>query len=215
MRIVISLGGSVIVPDDIDFRYLKEFKELIMDFIKKGYKFVIFCGGGQICRNYQEAAKKLGVEDEDLDWIGISVTKLNADLVRSVFNLDGFQSDPNKIELKDVVVMSGWKPGSSTDYDSVIVAKKINADMIVNITDVRYVYDKDPGKFQDAKPLKNVSWQKMRNLFGGDWKPGMHAPFDPIASRSADGLKVVVTNKDLNNLKKLFSGEDFEGTVIS
>jgi len=215
MKFVISLGGSVIIPDEIDVAYLKKFKNMIQEFVSKGHQFVILCGGGSIARKYQKAAKSLGVKDVDLDWIGISTTKTNAELVRSLFGLDRSYSDPNEVEMEDIVIMSGWKPGCSTDYDAVLIAKRIGADMIINVTDVQFVYDKDPHKFKDAKPLKEIFWEEMRKIINGEWKPGMNTPFDPIATKNADGLKVVITNKDIPNLNKILSGKDFQGTTIS
>jgi len=53
--IIMSLGGSVIVPDKIDINFLKNFKKTIEKFIKKDYRFVIHCGGGKIARIYQNA----------------------------------------------------------------------------------------------------------------------------------------------------------------
>lgn len=215
MKFVISLGGSVIIPDEIDIDYLKKFKKMIDEFVSEGHQFVILCGGGSIARKYQKAAKSLGVKDIDLDWIGISATKINAELVRSLFDLERSYSDPNEVEMDDIVVMSGWKPGCSTDYDAVLIAKRIGADMVINITDVQFVYDKDPHKFKDAKPLKKISWDQMKRIVDGEWKPGMNTPFDPIATKNADGLRVVITNKDISNLRKILSGKEFQGTLIS
>ena len=81
---VISLGGSIIVPDQVDGSFLKKFREIIVSL--QGERFVIICGGGRVCRNYQNAARELAaVSNEDLDWIGIAATRLNAELVRTLF----------------------------------------------------------------------------------------------------------------------------------
>lgn len=215
MKVVISLGGSVIVPEDVNVEFLKGFKELILEFVDEGYKFIVLCGGGKTCRNYQDAAKRLGIFDDDLDWIGISATKLNAELVRSLFGLKSFESDPEKVKLDDIVIMSGWKPGWSTDYDVVVVANRVKADLVINITNVDHVYDKDPKKFPDAKPLKTLTWEKMKDVSGTKWRPGLNVPFDPIAVRHAERLKVIFVNSDLDNLKKVLLNQKFEGTVVS
>jgi uridylate kinase len=215
MKVVISLGGSVIVPDEIDVGFLTKFKELIKGFLGQGHRFVIICGGGSTCRKYQDAARRLGIFEDNLDWIGISATKLNAELMRSLFGLKTFESDPEKAKLGDLTIMSGWKPGWSTDYDVVVVANRIKADLVINITDVKYIYDKDPGKFKDAKPLKKLSWARMKEISGTKWRPGLNVPFDPIAVRHAEGLKVAFVNKDLDNLKNLLLGKKFDGTVVS
>ncbi len=56
---VISLGGSIIVPDKIDVPFLKKLKTTILSHIKKGNRVVLVCGGGSVCRTYQKAATKL------------------------------------------------------------------------------------------------------------------------------------------------------------
>ena len=57
--VVISLGGSIIVPDKINVEFLKDFKKLINDFVEKGNKAIIVCGGGKTARLYQNAASKI------------------------------------------------------------------------------------------------------------------------------------------------------------
>ena len=83
--IVISLGGSVIVPDKIDIVFLKAFRRLIRDYLKK-YKFIIVTGGGKTARNYIDAAGKIcRINNEDKDWLGIHCTRLNSHLLKTIF----------------------------------------------------------------------------------------------------------------------------------
>ena len=83
--IVLSLGGSLMVPDQIDIAFLRQFRTLLRGEIRRGYRFMIFTGGGKVCRTYQDAARKLGRPTaEDLDWIGIRTTHLNGELLRVV-----------------------------------------------------------------------------------------------------------------------------------
>ena len=86
MRILISLGGSVFIPesDRVDTDFLKKFRKLILNF-KKQHKFVIVCGGGKICRTYVDASKELGLRDADVHTIGRDITLVNAKLVASYF----------------------------------------------------------------------------------------------------------------------------------
>ena len=113
------------------------------------------------------------------------------------------------------MIAAGWKPGFSTDYDAVLLAKNIGAHVVINMTNVDYVHDKDP-KLGGAKPIKEVTWKGLRKIVGNEWKPGLNMPFDPIASREAEklGLKVVVIGKDVNNLEKVLNGKKFKGTMI-
>ncbi len=158
-----------------------------------------------------------------MDWLGIAVTKLNAELLRVVFSDYAFKeviSDPNiKIKTnKPIIIASGWLPGCSTDKDAVLWAKNLGAKTVVNLTNIDYVYDKDPNEFSKARPFKKLSWNEYRNLIGGKWEPRMNVPFDPIAAQIAQklGLQVVVMNgSHLSNLRNFLEGREFIGTVIS
>ena len=87
--IILSLGGSVICPDNIDVSFLKNFKKTVEKYVKKNYRFVIICGGGRLARQYQESASKIAkLSDSELDWLGIQATKINANLVKLLFRED-------------------------------------------------------------------------------------------------------------------------------
>jgi uridylate kinase len=219
--LVISLGGSVIVPKEIDLAFLKRFKDFI--FKNKDKKFVIVCGGGYTNKIYNEAARKLSkVSNEDLDWIGIKATMLNAELVRSMFSKIAYEKfiEPiKKIKTnKRIIICSGWKPGWSSDYDAVLLAKNFGAKVVVNLSNIDYIYDKDPKKFKNAKPLKSLTWKNYKQLVASKWIPRLNTPFDPIASRLAEkwGMEVaVMRGTDLNNFQKFLNGKKFKGTMIN
>jgi len=222
--IVISLGGSIIIPDKIDVEFLKDFKKIIIDFVEKGNKAIIVCGGGKTCRLYQEAAAKVSnVRNDDLDWIGIHTIRLNAQLVKTLFLGDVHEvviHNPNdKVNFKEkVLIAAGWKPGWSSDYDAVLLAKNFNVKTVINMSDISYVYDKEPKNNHDARPIKEMSWKELRKLVGNKWNPGLNVPFGPIAAREAEklGLEVVIIKgNDLNNLKKFLDEKEFNGTIIS
>ena len=222
--IVLSLGGSIIVPDEINTDFLKKFKQFILKYVKKGFRFIIICGGGKTCRKYQKAAKKISnVDQYELDCLGIEITKMNAFFVKQLFGKNAYEkiiTDPHeKIKTgKKIIIGAGWKPGCSTDKDAVILAKKFDADLIVNMFDLDYVYTKDPKKHKDAKPITQLSWDKMLKITGNKWTPGLNAPFCPEAGKLAmkNQLEVVILKgTDLNNLGRLFDGKEFNGTVIT
>jgi uridylate kinase len=221
--VVLSLGGSLIVPDEIDTKFLKQFKKLIELEVKRGSKFIIITGGGKTCRKYNEAAKSIcQPTTEDLDWMGIKSTILNAQLFRTIFreivNLETVQNPTKKIKTnKPLLVGGGWHPGCSSDMDAVLVAKTYGVKKIVNLSNIDYAYDKDPKKFKDAKKIENISWKEFQKIVGDKWDPGLNAPFDPIASKVAakEGLEVAILNgKKLANFKKYLDGEKFAGTTI-
>ncbi len=154
-------------------------------------------------------------------YLSISATHLNAFLMKYVFN--GYVEpdiiiDPTKeIQFnKKVIIVGGWKPGWSTDYDAVLLAKNIGAETVINMSNIDYVYEEDPKKNPDSKPLKEISWQDFRKLVGDTWSPGLNMPFDPIAAKEAEKnrLNVIIIGKNLDNLKKVLNQEKFEGTLI-
>lgn len=222
-KIVISLGGSLIVPEEINVSFLKNFRELILSHVKRGKKFLITTGGGKTCRKYQEASRLLAEpSDDDLDWIGIASLRLNAELLRVIFGKDAHYevvSDLSK-DLsfeKPVVVGSAYKPGQSSDWNAVLGAKTIGAKKIINLSNTDYIYDSDPKKNPNAKKIEKISWADYRKLIPKEWKPGMNSPFDPVASELAEkeGISVVALNgRPIDNLANCLDGKEFKGSVI-
>lgn len=223
--IIISLGGSLIVPEQIDIDFLKRFREVVLKFAKNN-KIAIICGGGRTCRIYQDAAKKVTeISDGDLDWIGIKATRINAELIRSIFGKDASNeviNDPedkniNNIPKHKIIIGAGYLPGHSSDMDAVLLAKNIGADEIINMTNIDYVYDKDPKQYKDATPLKNITWKDFIKIIGDKWIPGKNTPFDPVAAKEARKLHInviILNGNDLINLKNCLDGKGFRGTMI-
>lgn len=220
---MISLGGSLIVPDRIDPAFLKKFRDVIRRHIKKGRRFIIICGGGKTAREYQSAAEKLTrLTRDDLDWLGIHATRMNAHLLRTIFRSHAHPriiTDPHSSIPRTcpIVIGAGWRPGWSTDYDAVIMAEGRGAGTIINLSNIKYVYDKDPRKYKSARRLLKLTWKEFRKMFGIMWHPGLNSPFDPIASKRAErkGMKVIIADgRDMKNLDRILDGKDFKGTVI-
>jgi uridylate kinase len=219
---VISLGGSIIVPEKIDTVFLREFRALIFDHISRDHRFIIVCGGGKVCREYQSAAQHVtDISTEDLDWIGILSTKLNAELVRSIFGdkaHDIVVNNPMETirTSKKIIVAAGYLPGSSSDKDAILIAKNFRAKEVINMSNIDRVYTKDPRHHKDAAPINRTTWKKFLAITGDSWVPGKNVPFDPVASKLAEnsGIKVIIMGKDLKNFKKFLDGKKFLGTTI-
>ena len=223
--IVISLGGSLVVPNGgMDLKFLTEFNAFIREKITNHWRFFIVIGGGSTARHYIDAAKKVAgnITDWDLDYLGIHATRLNAHLMRTIFQDVAhpriIQHYEKKIaNLKQpLVIASGWKPGRSTDYDAVLLARDYGGEVIINMSNITQVYDKDPNKYPEAKPIDEINWEEFEKIVGTEWQPGSNLPFDPIATRLAKeiGIRVYVVGKDLGNLDKILMGDKFLGTVI-
>ena len=226
MVTVISLGGSIVAPSEVDENFLRDFTALIGEFLNRDEKrrFILVTGGGGPARVWQKAYRNLtsSPSDEQADWIGIMATRLNAQLVRAVMGEWCKQDvvyDPTKVEplIGRVLVASGWKPGFSSDYDAVLLAERFQADAVINLSNIDRVYSDDPKKNPDAKPIDKLSWAEFNSMFCDEWVPGKNVPFDPIASKHATrmGLKVIcAAGKNLPNLRNILLGEAFVGTVI-
>ncbi len=221
--IIIALGGSIIVPDKININFLKNFRKVILKFLKKGKKFIIVAGGGKTARNYQKAALEIiKTSSEDLDWIGIHATRLNAHLLRTIFFKEAYpiiiDNPYRKIETKKpLLIASGWRPGRSTDYIAILIAKIFKSKEAIIAGNTSYVYTKDYTKYPDAKPLKKISWKDYRKIIGSRWIPGMGAPVDPVGAKLGEKIKLrtkIIQVGELENLENLLNGKKFKGTII-
>jgi len=221
---IISVGGSIVIPKTgFDIAFLKKFREMILRRVEAGDKFVLVVGGGATCRTYQGAAREVvaptGLE---LDWLGINATKFNAEFVKLLFR--GVAHDKvlvnasRKIKTNaSVIIASGWKPGCSTDTDTVILAHTYGAKEIINASNIDYVYTADPKKDANAKPFKQMTWAELRAIVGNKWVAGTNTPFDPTAAKKAQklGLKAYfVKGTDLVEFEKILSGQIHRGTVV-
>ena len=224
--IVISVGGALIVSHGkVKVDFLSEFNALIRKHVAIGKRFMLIAGGGGVCREYRDAGKAViqDMPDDDLDWLGIHATRLNGHLLRTVFKDIAhhrmIENYAHKLEnwSEAVVIGAGWRPGHSSDYCATYLAQEYKAKILINLSNIDYVYDSDPKLNPHAKPLKDISWDQMQKMLGTEWIPGLNAPFDPIASQLAQKhkLTVVVANgRHLVNLENILDGKPFNGTVI-
>jgi uridylate kinase len=222
---VIALGGSIVRPDGINVRFLRRFRDFLLPFLKTGFRFVIVIGGGTLSREYQQAAGKIiKITNEDLDWIGIHATRLNAHLLRTIFYREAHPvvlDDAEKkiaIGRRKLIFAAGTRPGWSTDYIAARLAKRFRAKTFIIAGKPAYVYDKDYAKYENVKPIFRFSWSRYQKISGRRWIPGMHLPVDPIAAAFAKKWKlyaVIVKGTDLKNLGRAIKGESFKGSVIT
>jgi uridylate kinase len=215
--IVISLGGSIIVPKNIDYNYVKDFKKIISSDRRK---FVIVTGGGGTARDYISALRKQGASNKRQDNIGIEITRLNAKLVAGVFNLsekipENVKQVKSMWKKQRITLCGGFRPGITTDGVAAEIAKEIKAQTLINITNVAGLYTKDP-KLKGAKFIPEIKYrdfQKFLDKFNE--KPGQHFVLDKYAAKIAKANKIrVVILKGIENLRACLSEKTFKGTII-
>ena len=225
--IVLSLGGSLVIPPaGIDVRFVKHFHALLRRYIRRGWRFVIICGGGTLARQYQEALRESGVADGTLlDWIGIHACRMNAQYVRMIFGKDareGIIMTPTHVRRADfghahVLVGGGEKPGQTSDHVAVQCAINVKATTLINLSNIDSIYDRDPKK-KGARPLSRLAWRTFKTLFPAHHSPGAHVPFDPVATRLASrhGMTVCfLDGRDFKALDAALRGLAFRGTIVS
>lgn len=222
---VLSVGGSLIVTKEgINVEFLKKFRVFILNQVKRGCRFYLVIGGGYTARVYIKAAlasQPVGHFDRDL--VGIRATRLNAELLKIIFGSLAYPeiiTDLAKTPKtrKPIVFAAGYKPGFSTDYGAVLIAKNNKIKTVINVSNIDYAYDRDPRKFPGAKKIETISWPAFRKIVGNKWRPGLNVPFDPVASREAakHKIKVIILNgQNLRNLGDCLDNNKFRGTVIS
>lgn len=224
--VVMSVGGSLIVPDQIDTLFLAKFKELINKEVhENGRRFIIIAGGGKTARRYQEAARTIGgLTSDDLDWLGLHATRLNGHLLRTVFRDLAYRvmvTNPDEVldvpPLEKVIIAAGYRPGSSTDLRAIQIAERIGAKKVINLSDIDYIYKEDPRENPDAERIEEIDWEAFRKLIPEEWDPGLSAPFDPIAAKEAQKLEIEVAQingQKLSELVSYLNEQPFMGTHI-
>jgi len=219
--IVISIGGSVILSEEVTVSFLKKLSDLIKK-ISKQYKVFIVVGGGNVARKYIKLGRELGFDEQILDSLGIDITRVNAKLLTNFLEKSNTEIPITTNEAKNIdksiVVMGGTIPGHSTDMVSAELAEKIQADLFIIATNVDGIYDKDPNKYSDAKQIKEIKINQLIERFGTKWKMAgentvVDGPALNIIKRAQ--LKTYVLNgKRLEQLEKAVNNQSFDGTII-
>lgn len=222
---VLSLGGSLIIPGEINLEYLKKFKKIILKNLKN-YKFIIVCGGGSIARKYIYALRKAGMNHMLQGFAGISATRMNARFMSYFFKHDQEKGIPHKLsELKEYILKSNivfcgsleYSPKQTSDSTAAQIAGFLKCNF-ANLTNVNGLYDKNPKEYKNAKLIKEISWKefdKMANKI--KYEPGQHFVLDQTASKTIKENKITtyIIGNDVRQLDNLLNGKKFIGTKIS
>lgn len=219
---VISLGGSRIVPGEVDAFFLREFKRFILS--NKHARFVVVTGGGATARRYIDALKRLDCQLEKRSLAGIAITRFHANFLMSIFGKPANDEHPFSIKKvkellkKNRVVFCGAlknMKNQTSDSTSARIAASLGCDFI-NLTDVRGFYDKDPNKYKDAKIIDRISAREFNKVAKKiKFESGQHFVLDKKASeiilRKKVKTYIVGTIRDM---KRVISKKSFVGTLI-
>ena len=220
-KIVLSIGGSVILAEDTGVTYLEKLGNLLYVLSKK-YKIFVITGGGKLARIYIKLGRELNLDEETLDELGIETTRVNAKLLANVVRVANkkipISTDEAMRVDKSIVIMGGTTPGHSTDMVGAELAEKIQADRFIIATNVDGIYDKDPNKYNDAKQLQEVTIKDLIKKYGTDWdSAGKNIVVDGPALGIIQRAKIntfVVNGKRLDQLENAITNKKFDGTKI-
>jgi uridylate kinase len=220
-KIVISIGGSVLLAEDVDFTFLENLGNLLEELSIK-YKLFVITGGGKLARIYIRLGRELKLDEKTLDELGIETTRINAKLLANVVKVANIKIPISTEEAigidKSIVIMGGTTPGHSTDMVGAELAEKIKADRFIIATNVDGIYNKDPNKYNDAKQLKKVTIKDLIEEYGTKWNAaGKNIVVDGPALEIIQRAKIntfVVNGKRLDQLEKAITNEKFDGTKI-
>ncbi|HMK15456.1 MAG TPA: UMP kinase [Methanomicrobiales archaeon] len=199
-RIVISLGGSVLVPS-LEKNHIREYATILRRLGEEIRVFVVVGGGGE-ARRYIGVARKLGIDEATADELGIQVTRMNALLLAGAL---GEAAHPNVAEsYRDaarfgesgkIVVMGGVIPGQTTDAVAALLAEKVRAGLVINWTSVDGIYSADPKKHRDAVKHSTLTPVELQAIIRGDrLEAGSNTVFDTLAAKiiGRSGIPLVV-----------------------
>ena len=224
--VVVSLGGSLIVPDKIDVEFLESFRKVLIK-NRKRYRFVVVCGGGGVARTYIKGLEEQKIFSKKYlqSLLGVAITRVNARFMTYFFGKDANKGIPHDMrevqELlkKNKIVFCGalrYEKNNTSDSTAAKLANFFNCDFI-NLTNVPGLYDKNPKKFKKAKFFPEISYKdflKMAHKI--EFRPGQHFVLDQTAAKIIKkyNIRTYILGSDLKNLDNLLNDKHFVGTII-
>jgi len=221
---VISLGGSIIIPDKINFEFLEKFKKEIERNFGR-CKFVVVCGGGSIARKYIEALRKEGKSERELAYAGIRATRMNALFLMQFFGKETNHKLPkdmneirNDLSKHDLVICGAlrYADNETSDGTAAKLARFLKSEFI-NITNVRGLYTSDPRKDRNAKFIPLITWKEFDEMANAvKFKAGQHFVLDQEAARiiKENRIKTYIIDGNASNMGNIFRGKKSVGTII-
>jgi uridylate kinase len=227
MKIVISLGGSLLTRE-LTSENFRSYADVMLRLRDKGHKLIVVCGGGKVCREYRDVAKGLGADNEQMDFIGIMATHLNASTFVSALGKVGYlvrwkslkeaMKEVKKNFGKKILVAAGYDIGTSSDYDAAALGEVIKADMLINATNVDGVYTADPKIDPTSEKLRKISYNEFEKIMMKNAQvPGEYRFFDIKATRLVRKYKIktiFIDGRDPEEIIRAVEGKH-NGTTVS
>lgn len=222
-KVVVSIGGSVLVPGDDDAAYIRRLADMLREVASEAQVAVVV-GGGREARRYVDMGRALGGSVRELDELGIGITRVNARLLTVA--LGGMANTEIPVKADDcarmsepgrIAVMGGTEPGHTTDAVSAMIAERMGADRIVNASNVDAVYSADPRADPDAVRYERMTIAQLKEVVYQDHDAGKSSVFDPLGVSIAMRERIdilMVNGRDLEELRNAILGKPIKGTFV-
>jgi len=182
-RVLVKFSGEALAGESgygIDTSILKFIANEIKSLVDNGIEVAIVVGGGNIIRGAL-AAKDGIIKRTSGDYMGMLATVINGVAIQEALESIGLEARlQSAIEMHQigesfivrrarrhlekgrvVIFAAGTgNPYFTTDTAATLRASEIEADFLIKATKVDGVYDKDPNKFDDAKKLDTLSYDR-------------------------------------------------------
>jgi uridylate kinase len=225
MRVVVSIGGSVLAPD-LDPSSIRAHADAVETLVDAGVELGVVVGGGSVAREYIGAARELGANEIALDDLGISVTRLNARLLIAALDgiaapspIESYEGGLEAMRRGDVPVLGGVAPGQTTDAVSAALAEYVEADLLVYATSVPGVFTADPEGTAAAEHIRSMTPAELVNVIvDTELVAGSSAPVDLLAAKLIERSEmrtIVLDGTDPDAIVDGVLRGDHDGTDVS
>ncbi len=223
MVVVISVGGSLLNPGKPDTGYSKKLSAVLT---RSKERVAIVSGGGTTAREYATAIRALGGGEFLADEAAILATYQNASLLLAALGQAAYRGVVKDFDEAlaaagsgKIVVMGGTIPGITTDTDAVLLAEKLGAVRLVNLSNVDAIYSEDPRKNPRAKRFAKMSHAQLVELAArsDSRAAGTNFVFDLVACKMAARSKMelhFLNGKDFSGIAAALGGKPHSGTVV-
>lgn len=224
MRVVLSIGGSVLAPS-LEADRVRDYASAIEAIADAGYGVAAVVGGGPMARDYIGAARELGASETELDRFGIGVTRLNARLLAAAMPERSTAAPPEDyttareaLRRGHIPVMGGTEPAHTTDAVSAALAEDVDASRLVYVTSARGVFEADPAEDGSARRYDEITAGTLVETVAAlGSEAGSSAPVDLLAAKIIQraGLDaIVIDGGDPSAVRRAVLDDEVDGTRI-
>ncbi|MDD4126681.1 MAG: UMP kinase [Methanomicrobium sp.] len=223
-KIVISLGGSILVPS-LESNKIEKYCDVLRKLSEK-YQISVVIGGGGEARRYIGVARTLGIDEATSDELGILITRINASLLCWALGdfaypavAENYTDALKYAESKKIVLMGGVTPGQTTDAVSAVLAERLKADLLINLTSIDGIYSEDPKKNSDAAKFDYMTPDELIEIVSpGRMGAGSNNVIDLVAAKIIQRSKIpliVLDGAEPENLADAVLKGRFNGSIVS